>query len=197
MARRALDCFAALAMTAKGVRVAGMFQPSCGVPHPTPLRGATFSHEWEKDLRANLPPSPSPSPRGGGRAGRWDVPTKPRPPSSDSASRSRLLPRAGEGFAREFAAFSPAIAARRRACGSLRCSNQAAASPHPTLASRGCPLRPVGQELIERRLCGFNVFASLGPLKNCRGSGTTGASPGFLLIAESAEGARKLAEAEP
>ena len=23
-------------------------------PHPTPLRGATFSHEWEKDLPESL-----------------------------------------------------------------------------------------------------------------------------------------------
>ena len=27
-------------------------------PHPTPLRGATFSHEWEKDARPNIPKTP-------------------------------------------------------------------------------------------------------------------------------------------
>ena len=33
------------------MRVRGRFQPSRNVPHPTPLRGATFSRWREKDLR--------------------------------------------------------------------------------------------------------------------------------------------------
>ena len=27
-------------------------------PHPTSLRGATFSHEWEKDALPNIPQTP-------------------------------------------------------------------------------------------------------------------------------------------
>ena len=33
------------------MRGLGKFQPSRGIPHPTPLRGATFSHKWEKEAR--------------------------------------------------------------------------------------------------------------------------------------------------
>ena len=35
--------------------------PSRIVPHPTPLREATFSHKWEKEgARAHFPKSPPP-----------------------------------------------------------------------------------------------------------------------------------------
>ena len=33
------------------MRLHGKFQPSGESPHPTPLRGAAFSHKWEKDSR--------------------------------------------------------------------------------------------------------------------------------------------------
>ena len=39
------------------VRALGKFQPGRNIPHPTPLRGAAFSHKWEKDSRSRSLPS--------------------------------------------------------------------------------------------------------------------------------------------
>ena len=51
------------------VRALGKFQPGRNIPHPTPLRGATFSHEWEKDFALVLAPVGPEKYRGAGTTG--------------------------------------------------------------------------------------------------------------------------------
>ena len=187
-ARDSLDCFAPLAMTAEGVRVAGMFQPSRGVPHPTPLRGATFSRGREKDSRANLPPSPSPSPRGRGvRVAGMSQPSRGVP--HPTPLRGATFSRGREKDSRANLPPSPSPSPRGGGVRVVGMFQPSPSVPHPT-PLRGATFSHWWEKggAIERKLRGFNAFAPLGPLKNCRGSGTTGASPGFLVIAESAGG---------
>ena len=149
---------------------------------------ATFSRGREKDSRANLPPSPSPSPRGRGvRVAGMSQPSRGVP--HPTPLRGATFSRGREKDSRANLPPSPSPSPRGGGVRVVGMFQPSPSVPHPT-PLRGATFSHWWEKggAIERKLRGFNAFAPLGPLKNCRGSGTTGASPGFLVIAESAGG---------